>query len=232
MPVRTNSPHFASFSKRREFKKIYKPICNYNRYQNDWIHKKMSGSINNYLNFIEIAKKKDYPIKVRFGIEVCYIPETVNLLIGVLNRFKFDFLTGSVHYIDGWGFDHKKEFWKDINVNRTYKRYYEIMKDLIQTGLFIGLAHPDSIKCFGYYPGYDLLDTYNEISILLNKQGMYAEQSGGLALNYGFSELGMNRIMLKTFKQNNVKIMTASDAHKPEHIGMNIEKLQKLIDNE
>jgi len=214
-----------------EFKKVYEPVDSFNMYQHNWLARKMGRTIDNYLNFIEVAKKKEYDVKIKFGLEVCYIPKTADLLGSVLKEYKFDFLIGSVHYIDDWGFDHKAEFWKDINVDKEYKRYYEIMADLIVTEIFDGLAHPDSIKCFKCYPSHDLKDTYIRIANLLNKSQMYAEQSGGLALNYGFSELGMNKVMLEVFKANNVKIRTASDAHKPEHVGANIYELQQLIEN-
>ncbi|HYF81857.1 MAG TPA: PHP domain-containing protein [Clostridia bacterium] len=214
-----------------EFRKVYEPVDNFNLYQHDWLTTRMGGTIENYLSFIESAKKKKYDLKIKFGLEVCFIPKTADLLDSILKEYKFDFLTGSVHYIDGWGFDHKAEFWKDINADNAYRRYYEIMAELIKTEIFDGVAHPDSIKCFQYYPSYNLRDTYIEIANLLNKSKMYAEQSGGLALNYGLSELGLNKIMLEVFKENDVKIRTASDAHKPEHVGANIFELQQLIED-
>lgn len=112
----------------------------------------------------------------------------------------------------------------------SFGRYYEITADLIRTGLFSGLAHPDSIKCFHHYPSYDMMETYFKIAALLNEKDMWAEQSGGLALNYGFHEIGMGSNMLKAFKRSGVKILTASDAHRPEHAGANIARLQKLVD--
>lgn len=213
-----------------EFRMVYEPVDSFSLYQHDWLTMRMGGTIENYLSFIEVAKHKEYDLKIKFGLEVCYIPKTADLLDSILKEYKFDFLTGSVHYIDGWGFDHKEEFWKDINVDKAYKRYYEIMADLIETEIFDGVAHPDSIKCFQYYPAYDLKDTYIRIANKLNKSHMFAEQSGGLALNYGSSELGMNKNMLEVLKENNVKIRTASDAHRPEHAGMNIYKLQQKIE--
>ena len=213
-----------------EFKQVYQPIATYDQYQLSWLSRKMGGTIDNYLELIEIGKKQHYPIKIKFGLEVCYIPETEDLLGSILSEYDFDFLTGAVHYIDNWGFDHKAEFWNGINVDKAYKRYYEAMMGLIETGFFDGLAHPDSIKCFQCYPSYDLIETYSTIADLLNKYDMYVEQSGGLVLNHGCSELGMNRSMLKVFKNNGVKIMTASDAHKPEHTGANIFELQQLVD--
>ncbi len=108
----------------------------------------MTASLDSYIHFVDAMKDRQFPIDVLFfGLEVCYIPETAGLLADILERCQWDFITGSVHYIDGWGFDHQAEFWKGIDVNRAYRRYYQIMLNLIQSGLFTGLAHPDSIKC-------------------------------------------------------------------------------------
>ena len=108
-------------------------------------------------------------------------------------------------------------------------KYYNLMLRLVKSGLFSGVAHPDSIKCFHHYPVNDLTATYSLLADELNSHGMYAEQSGGLALNYGFEELGMNKTMLNIFKNKNVNIRFASDAHKPEDVGANILNMQALL---
>jgi len=140
--------------------------------------------------------------------------------------------TGAVHWIDGWGFDFpaQKEIWKTVDVNETYRRYYEIMCELCESGLFTGLAHPDSIKCFGYKPACDMTASYNELATLLRKYSMYAENSGGLRLNYGSGlELGLNKQLLEIFKHNGVTIYTASDAHKQSDVGANICELEWML---
>ena len=216
-----------------EFEKVYAPVKAYNEYQQDWIRRKMDGSIESYLRFVETAKRNTYPVSVKFGLEVCYIPETADELAEILGKYNFDFLTGSVHWIDGWGFDHpaQKETWYSMDVNRAYRRYYEIMCELCESGLFTGLAHPDSIKCFGYTPICDMTTSYNELATLLNKHGMYAENSGGLRLNYDSAlELGLNKLLLNILKQNGVAIYTASDAHKQSDVGVNIRELEKTLE--
>lgn len=217
-----------------EFAAVYEPIKKYNEFQRDWLSRKMNGSIESYLAFIQNVKSGPYPVKVRFGLEVCYIPETENKLEAILDEYDFDFLTGSVHWIDGWGFDHKdqKDLWKNKNINKAYTRYYQIMCDLCESGMFDGLAHPDSIKCFGYAPDFDLTDIYNELSMLLGKHGMYTENSGGLRLNYNPDlELGLNRKLLEAFKESGVTILTASDAHKQSDVGTNIRELEKMLED-
>ena len=218
----------------REFGSVYAPVVDYNEYQRDWIKRKMDGSIESYLNFIETVKGNSCPVKVKFGLEVCYIPETAEKLADILGEYNFDFLTGSVHWIDGWGFDHpnQKELWHGKDINKVYRRYYDIMCELCESGLFTGLAHPDSIKCFGYTPDCDMTDTYKKLAMLLIKHGMYAENSGGLRLNYGHDlELGLNKQLLDIFKQNDVMLCTASDAHKQSDVGANIRELELMLED-
>lgn len=216
-----------------EFEKVYATIKAYNELQRDWVTRKMDGSIESYLNFIETVKNNKYPVKAKFGLEVCYIPETADILADKLKEYNFDFLTGSVHWIDGWGFDHskQKEIWETVDVNKAYRRYYDIMFELVESGLFTGLAHPDSIKCFGYLSTCDMTESYNTLAMLLCKHGMYAENSGGLRLNYGPDlELGLNRQLLDVFKQNGVTLYTASDAHRQSYVGANIRELEKMLE--
>jgi len=215
-----------------EFEKVYEPIKAYNDFQYKWITERMNGSIDEYIDFINRVKDTKYPVKVKFGLEVCYIPETTDILGDILSKYDFDFLTGSVHWIDGWGFDHmgQKETWESKNVNEVYKRYYDIMLELCECGLFDGLAHPDSIKCFGYQPSVDLVEYYDKLAVALNKHGMYAENSGGLKLNYSPDiELGLNSQLLSAMKKNNVQIETASDAHKQSDVGANIKELENML---
>lgn len=86
---------------------VYEPIKSYNDFQYNWITKRMNGSIDEYISFIKRVKDTRYPVKVKFGLEVCYIPETADILADI-----------------------------------------------------------------------DLTEYYNKLAVLLNKNGMYAENSG------------------------------------------------------
>jgi len=83
---------------------------------------------------------------------------------------------------------------------------------------------------FGYKPNIDLTEYYNKLAMLLNKHGMYAENSGGLRLNYNPDvELGLNPQLLSILRKNNVQIETASDAHKQSDVGANIPELENML---
>ena len=48
---------------------------------------------------------------------------------------------------------------------------------------------------------------------------MYGENNSGIAYRYGHQDIGISDEMLKIFKEHKVKMITASDAHKPEDVG-------------
>ena len=212
-----------------EFTPMYASVCEYSDYQKNWYKSKVGLSIKEYQALIAEMINVEFPIKIKWGLEVCYFPEYEKLIGDILNSFPFDFAVGSIHWVEGFGFDHKAEFWNGIDTEELYRKYYSLMLRLVKSGLFSGVAHPDSIKCFHHYPINDLTNTYCLLADELNAHHMYAEQSGGLALNYGFEEAGMNQTMLNVLKNKNVDIRFASDAHKPEDVGANISKLQAIL---
>lgn len=58
---------------------------------------------------------------------------------------------------------------------------------------------------------------------------MYIEESRGLAINYGDKRLGMNVDMLECMVKCNVPILTASDTHSPQNVGLYIKEMNDLI---
>lgn len=135
-------------------------------------------------------------------------------------------------FIDGFAFSHLKQRWSsnDVDINKLYDRYYSIMIKLVKSNLFSGLAHPNSLQCFGAYPPKNYSDYYKKLAYELHKRSMYVEESGGLAMSYNDPQIGMNEDMIKAMKENQVTILTASDAHYPCNVGRNIKRMQNILD--
>ena len=216
-----------------EFMYIYEEMKRYNDYQYQWVTKKEQNSIpiSKYIDFIENIKEVDFPIKIKYGFEVCYSPIYEEYISNVTKKYKFDFLVGSIHTINGWAFSHLKQKWseKDTDIENLYTKYYEIMFKLITSKLFDGLAHPSSLSCYGVYPKTNFSDMYDKLSKALVQENMYTELNSGLALNYGRNDFGINMGMLNSMKENGVTILTASDAHKPEDVGLFLNDIQKYL---
>lgn len=217
----------------KECSGLYKEMSCYNQYQSNWYRKKfeIARPLKYYTDFIDDMKKEHFPIHVKFGLEVCYSPEHIKEIENIKNMYPFDFLVGSIHFIDGWAFSHKKQPWKkdDFDLENLYRRYYQLMYELVKSNLFSGLAHPNSLQCFGAYPMGDYSSEYNRIAKALKERNMYIEESSGLAINYGDAKLGMSDKMLKAMILQNVQILTASDAHVPQDVGKLICEMNDLI---
>ena len=212
---------------------LYDEMSCYNEYQKNWYRKKYENArpLKDYTDFIDSMKKQQFPITLKFGLEVCYSPEHEKDIDNIRNMYPFDFLVGSIHFIDGWAFSHMRQPWKKegYNLDDLYDRYYELMYELAQSNLFSGLAHPNSLQCFGAYPTGDYETEYDRIARALKENNMHIEESSGLAINYGDTELGMNESMLRAMISRNVRILTASDAHTPQNVGKMIYEMNDLI---
>lgn len=53
------------------------------------------------MEFIELMKKEQFPIKIKFGLEVCYSLEHEKEIEKIKEMYPFDFLVGAIHFIDG-----------------------------------------------------------------------------------------------------------------------------------
>ena len=212
-----------------EFVPMYDSVCAYSDYIEKWFHRKAGVlKLSDYLELIGTVRNGNYPVKIRFGLEVCYFKKHEKLIREITDGKGLDFLVGSVHFINDFAFDHKSELWDGMDVDECYRRYFETSVELAESGLFDGIAHPDCIKLFGYKPSFSLLLYYEKLAAALHDNGMYAEQSSGIHRRAD-AEIGMNRDMVAAMKRHNVRIITASDAHCPEDVGLYLKEAEELI---
>ncbi|MFZ4855596.1 MAG: EamA family transporter [Desulfuromonadaceae bacterium] len=183
------------------------PLCGV--YQQQWLQRNSGRSLAEYQELIKQMRRKTFQIQVQWGLEVCYFPGREALIRKLTSGFAWDFLTGAVHWINGWGFDHPttKDSWQEQPVDTVYEEYYQIMIQLVNSRIFTTLAHPDSIKCFSHYATNDLTLFYEELAAALARTGTSAEFSAGLKLNYGHAELGINPQLLRILIRHNVTLV-------------------------
>ena len=208
----------------REFHPVFKEAREYNSYQRKWVDEKLM-SAHSFDEFKELAEKvrgRDYPVKVSFGLEVCYFEQHLDEIRSLVSDGFFDYLLGSVHWIDNWTFNQRKYQWIGRDVNAIYRRYFELEESLAQCGIFDIIAHPDLITCHGFYPDYDLKDSYKRLCEKLKSNGVALEMntSKGLGVNSEFFEIA---------KKVGVSFTTGSDAHCVEDVGRRISEVSQLV---
>lgn len=211
-----------------EWLPLYEGVKKGHSYQKDWLEKKKLDSINEYHALIAEVKAMDLDVEVTFGLEVCYVPEEKEFIRKMLDAYPYDFVVGAIHSIDGILYDmnfSKEILWKIRPVNEVYQRYYALLLDLVNSGLFTQLAHPDTIKLFNYYPTYNMQPTYHQLAEALIQNQVKAENNTGCYYRYGHKDMGLSDELLQIFKEHGVAMITASDAHFPKNVGMNIKDI-------
>ena len=160
---------------------MYDSVRAYSEYVDTWFLRQLKGvSLEDYLELVRKVREEEYPIDLKFGLEICYFEEQEDFIRGLTENKGFDFLLGSVHFVDGFAFDHKAEHWDGIDVDKIYERYFETSISLAESGLFDGIGHPDAIKLFGHRPSYPLTDYYERLAEALAGNSMYADQNSGV----------------------------------------------------
>lgn len=215
-----------------EFVPMYDSVCAYSEYVNAWFHRQAGAvKLEEYLDLIKRVRNERFPVTIKFGLEICYFKEFENFVAEQLTKGKgFDFLLGSIHFVDDFAFDHKAEHWNGMDVDKIYRRYFEDSISLAKSKIFDGIGHPDTIKLFGHKPSYSLTEYYESLAQELSRSHMYADQNSGAARRCpDTASLGMDAELLSILKKNHVRMITSSDAHCPEDVGYKIKELNHCI---
>lgn len=208
----------------KEFHPTFEEARNYNLYQKRWFDGKQNQAhtLDEYKMLVDKIRSTDYPIKVNFGLEVCWFEQHSDYIKNMLKDNCFDFVFGSVHWIDNWTFNQRKYQWLGKDVDKIYKRYFELNNSLISSDIFDAVAHPYLIKCHGIYPSFDLKPYYIEMFQNAKAHNVAVELNG--------SQIKcIDDDFIFSLKQSGAKAVTGSDAHCPEDVGKNIEKLSIVL---
>ena len=178
-----------------------------------------------YRHDVETAQAEHPEIEILYGAEADWLDDEDFLLE---NTKGYEYLLGSVHYIDGWGFDNPAymEGWDERGVDDVWARYAEIWCEAVESKVpFTTMAHPDLPKVFGYMPstGFDLRGMYADMAATAARRGVAVEvNTCGWAKP--MNEQYPSSQLLKAFKQAGVDCTIGSDAHRPADVGYGFER--------
>ena len=163
-----------------------------------------------------------YPqIPIRLGVEADYYPGYEEILQRILEPYPWDYVYGSIHFIDGWGFDDPKyvDRYLQWNIDELYARYFGLVKDAAATGLFDVMGHLDVIKKFGHRPKGDVSSLYAGVAAALKDAGVAIEVStAGLRKPVG--EIYPSPTLLAECGRMGVPASLGSDSHHPSEVGI------------
>ena len=166
------------------------------------------------LNLKEEFKKQ---IDIRLAYEVDYLPEYIDSR--VLNA-NIDYLIGSVHFIDKWGFDNPEFIgeYKNKNLDKLWQDYFDAIEAMAKSGYFNIVGHIDLIKVFNFKPKKEIKIIAKEAIKAIKKSGMAVEINTA-GFRKPVKEAYPSREILEMCYENSIPITFGSDAHKIEQIG-------------
>ena len=166
-----------------------------------------------------LALKREFKeeIDIRLAYEVDYLPNYMDSR--VLNA-NVDYLIGSVHFIDKWGFDNPEFIgeYKNRDIDKIWQEYFDAIEAMAKTGYFNIVGHIDLIKVFNFKPKKDIKTVAKDAIKAIKKAGMAVEINVA-GVRKPVNELYPSRQILNMCYENSIPITFGSDAHSIEQIG-------------
>jgi histidinol-phosphatase (PHP family) len=168
-----------------------------------------------YVDAVTEAKRQGMPVKL--GIEVDYVPGREEDTRRILEPYPWDYLLGSIHYLDGESIDQEPGLVHAVGVDGAWGRYFGALEEAARSGLFDSLAHPDLVKFNGAPAEWD----HSPFASALD--GVCVEvSSAGLRKPHG--RLYPEPELLAAAHDAGALITLASDAHLPQDVGRDLDQ--------
>jgi histidinol-phosphatase (PHP family) len=175
-----------------------------------------------YCDAVLDAKGRGLPVKL--GLEVDYVGDRQAELAETLAGYPWDFLLGSVHWIDGLAIDQEPGLWAAASVEEVWTRYVDALCELARSGHVDVVAHPDLAKIFSRRPDEAVLaELHDRLAGAVAESGVAVEIStAGLRKPVG--ELYPDPELLRACLERGAHVTTASDAHRPDLAGHELDR--------
>ncbi len=188
-------------------------------------------SLDSYVSEIQQAIASTKDITVRLGLEVDYFPETVDLIRSRLAVHSFDYLIGSVHFVDGFPIDLDAQPWKELSQSSrdsVWRGYWQCLRAAAQSGIFDIIGHFDLPKKFKFGPSVDLTE---EALAALD-----AVASSDMAIEINTSgwdkparEAYPSLFYLQEARRRKIPLVISTDAHSTGEVARHFERARQLV---
>jgi histidinol-phosphatase (PHP family) len=180
--------------------------------------------MSNYIQkFMGLKEKSELPIKL--GVEIDFVPDDVEKMGDFIQKYPFDYVIGSVHFLGDWCVDYPPQIneYSKRGILQAYEEYFSLIGKACDCRLFDVLAHPDIIKIFGFKPKDDFSYILREAAEAMARSGICAEINTK-GLRRPCAEIYPSEQFLTIMHSYDVPVVFGSDAHAPEEVGCDFEK--------
>ena len=185
-----------------------------------------SESLDDYVAQIEEAKSATEDLTLRLGLEVDYFPETLKLVEKRLAPYRFDYLIGSVHFVDGFAIDLNAQPWEGLSQysrNRIWRLYWQRLGEAADSGLFDIIGHFDLPKKFNFHPSVDLTEEGLAVLDIIAARNLAIEINSS-GWDKPVQEAYPSLFYLREANRRGIPLVINSDAHSCDEVARNFER--------
>ena len=183
----------------------------------------------------ELQEKYKKQIEVLIGIEFGMQPHLDSQYTELARKYSYDFIIGSVHLFDGYD-PYYPGYFEEKTDEAGYRRAFELtLENVKKMSEYDTLGHLDYIIRYGQYKEKTYCysknaDYVDEILKTLIQNGKGLEvNTGGWAFGFDFAH--PHPKVLKRYKELGGEIITiGSDAHKPEHVAYDFDRVKDYLE--
>lgn len=186
-----------------------------------------------YVSMVRDVQNRFPEIEIKFGIEADYSPPHLEFVKRFLDEYPFDYVLGSVHYLDSWGIDNDRNIreYQKRDINDIYKEYFDTIRDSANSNVFDIIAHFDVVKKFGYRPDGGYIEIASEALNAIKENNICLEVNTS-GLRKQAQEIYPSDEILQKAYELDIPLTLGSDSHKPMEVGWEFEatvrKLKKI----
>jgi histidinol-phosphatase (PHP family) len=178
------------------------------------------------------ALQRQFPeISIKLGIEADYYSQSEEAATRtLLEQYPFDYVYGSVHFLDSWAFDDPERVaeWDSHDVNEVYRRYFTLVEQAVRSELFDVLGHMDLVKKFGHRPSQEMAGPIEQVVKACRDTGMAIEINTA-GLRKPVKEIYPSPAILQLIRQYQIPIVLGSDAHAPHEVAYHFDDVRTML---
>ncbi len=165
-------------------------------------------------------------IEILLGYEVDYLPGHMDERV---LHAEVDYLIGSVHFIDEWGFDNPEFIgrYEHEDIDVIWQKYFDTIEAMAKTKLFDIVGHLDLIKIFKFMPKKSIKEIAKSALVAIKQNDMVIEINVA-GYRKPVAEAYPSQELLEEAFRLGIDITLSSDAHKPEQVGLHNERVIAL----
>lgn len=203
--------------------------------QRYWLDSVMTENMADFVELILRSKEKwrKEGIELRLGMEADYFIGSEAELAELLNGYPWDYVIGSVHFVNGWGFDNPQteNRFETLDLKVLYDQFFTTVEKAIRSELFDFVAHLDNLKVFNHQVADSsfMVSWYKRIADALVETNTATEVNAGLYYRYPVKEMCPGTTFAEVLVNRGVAFTVSSDSHFPDDLGKFTEENASML---